>query len=101
MTNRITLPNDREETFGMYWMGDAPYDAASLFESLSTLFASMASFNDNGAFCKILIRRSTFIPMVVLHLHAPSCMSTSLGLNPLSPTKYSAWHTRWYTTGLA
>jgi hypothetical protein len=71
----------------MYWMGDAPYDAASLLESLSTLFVGMASFNDNGSFYKILIRRSTFIPMVVLYLHAPSRMGTFLVLNP---TQYSS-----------
>ena len=59
-TSRITLPNAREEAFGMYWMGDAPYNPAFLFDSCSTLFAGMASFfNDNDSVYKIFIRRST------------------------------------------
>jgi hypothetical protein len=60
MKSQIKLPKAREETFGMYWMGDAPYNPAYLFESLSTLFAGMAPFfNDNGSGYKIFIRQST------------------------------------------
>ena len=61
-TSQIVLPNTREETFGMYWMGDAPYDPVSFFKNLSTLFTGMASFfNDSGSFYRIYIRRSTVL----------------------------------------
>lgn len=60
ITRQIALPGSREELFGIYWMGDAPYDSASFLEKLSILFAGMATFfHDEDVLYKILIRRST------------------------------------------
>jgi hypothetical protein len=59
-TVTVTLPTGHNETFSMYWMGEAPYHAQTLFDNLSTLFTGMASFfNDTLDFYKIFLRRST------------------------------------------
>ena len=84
MSSQIKLPNEREETFSMYWMGDAPYDPLSFFKSLSTLFNGMASFfKDKESFYKIFIRRST------VHSYGGTALTRSFIYEYFSGLKWS------------
>lgn len=59
-TSQVSLPSGQVETFGVYWIGDPPFDIEMLTKKLTHLFTGMASFfNDSGAMYKIFIRHST------------------------------------------